>query len=107
MTDCASALNGYGVGSRYEGNYYLDTQSTGRSCGNINFINEWDSTMKRKMGQYINVQLDTYSQRTRGSIFWNFKTENSLSPEWDAFALYDHGIFPSLKNRQSTSLCSG
>jgi len=104
MTDCAAALNGYGVGSRYEGNYYLDNKATGRSCGNINYIDTWDSTLKDNTRRYIEAQLDVFSQQTQGFVFWNFKTEGSA--EWDLFRLIDAGVFPNLKGRKVSSVCS-
>lgn len=104
MTDCAAALNGYGVGSRWEGNYPGSSHSTGRSCGNINFIETWDQTQKTNTANYINAQLDVYEQRTQGYIFWNFKTE--ASPEWDLFRLLDAGVFPNLKGRKAGKTCS-
>lgn len=40
-------------------------------------------------------------------IFQQFKTENSGSPEWDAFALIDAGIFPQpLTARLFSPVCS-
>lgn len=104
MTDCAAALNGYGVGSRWEGSYFGSKGSTGRDCGDINFLETWNDTLIENTRRYINAQLDTYLQQTRGFFFWNFKTE--ASPEWDMFRLLDKGIFPNLKDRQSSSVCS-
>ena len=103
MTDCAPALNGYGVGSRWEGNYPGSAPSA-RTCGDINFIDTWNQTEKTNTQNYINAQLDVYEQQTQGFIFWNFKTE--ASAEWDLFRLLDAGIFPNLNNRQATSICS-
>ena len=104
MTDCAAALNGYGVGSRWEGSYFGDTGPTGRSCDDINFIETWNSTLIENTKNYITAQLDVFTQRTNGFIFWNFKTE--ASPEWDLFRLLDKGIFPNLNNYQPSSVCS-
>ncbi|KAG8533825.1 uncharacterized protein KY384_001566 [Bacidia gigantensis] len=104
MTDCAAALNGYGVGSRYEGNYITSQGSTGRSCGNINYIDQWDDQLKKDTQRYITAQLDVYTQRANGYFFWNFKTEGS--PEWDLFRLLGAGVFPNLQNYQPSSVCS-
>ena len=105
MTDCAPALNGYGLGSRWEGSYPLTgaVPST-RSCGNINFIDTWNSTTIDNTRRYIEAQLDVYEQQTQGFVFWNFKTE--AAAEWDLERLLKANIFPSLKNRQLSSLCS-
>lgn len=106
MTDCAAGLNGYGVGSRWEGSYFGNLGATGRSCGNINFIETWNSTTIQTTKRYIEAQLDVYIQQTKGFFFWNFKTE--ASPEWDLFRLLDHPdkIFPNLNGRQASSICS-
>ncbi|KAK0509221.1 hypothetical protein JMJ35_008592 [Cladonia borealis] len=106
MTDCAPALNGYGLGSRWEGSYPLTgaVPST-RSCGDINFIDTWNQTTKDNTQRFIEAQLDVYETQTQGFVFWNFKTE--ASAEWDLERLLNAGVFPSLVNRQPTgSLCS-
>ncbi|KAL9132028.1 MAG: hypothetical protein Q9217_000156 [Psora testacea] len=106
MTDCAAALNGYGVGSRWEGSYFGNKGATGRSCGDINFVESWNLTIVEQTKRYIEAQLDVYTQQTKGFIFWNFKTE--ASAEWDLFRLLDHPekIFPNLKGRMMSSVCS-
>lgn len=103
MTDCAAALNGYGLGSRWEGNFPGSQPST-RSCGDINFIETWNSTTIENTKRFINAQLDVYEQQTNGFVFWNFKTE--ASAEWDLFRLLDKMVFPNLKSRKASSLCS-
>ena len=103
MTDCAAALNGYGIGARYEG-YYPGSRHHG-SCSNINFIDTWDQTLKDDTRQYIETQLDVYERFTNGWIFWNFKTE--ASAEWDLFRLLNVGVFPQpLTDRKFQSICS-
>ncbi|KAK1073459.1 glucan exo-1,3-beta-glucosidase [Friedmanniomyces endolithicus] len=103
MTDCAAALNGYGIGSRYEG-LYPGSQYVG-SCADVNFIETWSQQFKEDTRGYIEAQMETFERYTQGWIFWNFKTE--ASPEWDAFRLIDAGIFPQpLSNRQFSSICS-
>lgn len=103
MTDCATSLNGYRTGSRWEGTLPGSLPST-RTCGRINSLESWNATQKQNTQKYINAQLDVYEQQTQGSIFWNFKTEGS--PEWDLFRLLDAGIFPNLKGREANSMCS-
>ncbi|KAK6441252.1 glucan exo-1,3-beta-glucosidase [Oleoguttula sp. CCFEE 5521] len=103
MTDCAAALNGYGVGARYEG-LYPGSKYVG-SCANINFIETWTQDFKNDMRGYIEAQLEAFERATNGWIFWNFKTE--ASPEWDAFRLIDAGIFPQpLTDRQFGAICT-
>ncbi|KAL9122689.1 MAG: hypothetical protein Q9187_000761 [Circinaria calcarea] len=103
MTDCAAALNGYGIGARYDGTY-PDSKFVG-SCEKINFIDTWPQSYRDDMRGYIEAQLEVYEQYTRGWIFWNFKTE--ASAEWDLFRLLDAGIFPQpLTDRKFNQICS-
>lgn len=103
MTDCAAALNGYGIGARYDGTY--PGSSYVGSCANVNFIETWSQTFKDDMRGYIEAQLEVYERYTNGWIFWNFKTE--ASPEWDAFRLIDAGIFPQpLSDRKFGQICT-
>lgn len=103
MTDCAPALNGYGVGARYD-NTYPDSSYTGSCAGKSN-IAEWTDEMKADTRGYIEAQLSAFESNTQGWIFWNFKTESAH--EWDAFALLDNGVFPQpLTDRSFGSICS-
>ena len=103
MTDCAPALNGYGVGARYDGTFPGST-SVG-SCDGKNFIDTWDDTFKNDMRGYIEAQLDVYERETNGWVFWNFKTESAA--EWDLFRLMDAQIFPQpLSDRRFSTICS-
>lgn len=97
-------MNGYGIGSRWEGSYFTDSGPSGRSCGDINYIDTWNDTLIENTKRYIQAQLDVFTQQTKGFIFWNFKTE--ASAEWDLFRLLDKGVFPNLKNYQPQSVCS-
>ena len=103
MTDCAAALNGYGIGARYDG-WYPNSPKIG-SCDSINYIDQWSDQLKEDTRRYIEAQLDVYEGFTRGWIFWNFKTEGS--PEWDLFRLLDNNVFPQpLSDRKYSSVCS-
>lgn len=105
MTDCATWLNGYLIGARYDGTY--PGSSYVGSCTTPNDISLWDDDFKGDMRGYIEAQMETFEAHTQGWIFWNFKTENSGSPEWDAFALIDAGIFPQpLTAREFSAICS-
>jgi len=103
QTDCAAALNGYGIGARYDGTY-PGSKYVG-SCANVNFIETWSQQFKDDTRGFIEAQLQAYETHTRGWIFWNFKTE--ASPEWDLFRLLDAGVFPQpLNNRKFNAICS-
>lgn len=102
-TDCATYLNGYDIGARYDGTY--PGSSYVGSCSGINTIADWDADMRGDVRGYIEAQLETYEAVAQGWIFWNFKTERS--GEWDAFALLDAGLFPQpLTDRQFPPICS-
>ena len=74
MTDCAAALNGYGIGARYEGNY--PGSSYVGSCANINFMETWSQAMKDDTRGYIEAQMEAFEQHTQGWIFWVSTTYN-------------------------------
>lgn len=101
MTDCAPALNGYGIGARYDGTYskqnadgsYTSSTYIG-SCATINFIDQWSQATKTATTNYIQAQISVFEQKAQGWIFWNFKTE--ASAEWDLFRLLNAGVFPTL-----------
>lgn len=90
MTDCAKYLNGYRIGARYDGtfqgSYYIG------SCNNQD-MNAWSQQQRDDTRSYIQAQLAAYEKYGHGWIFWNFKTQGS--PEWDALALVDAGLFPT------------
>ncbi|KAH9826331.1 putative Exo-beta-1,3-glucanase [Teratosphaeria destructans] len=102
MTDCAPALNGYGIGARYDGTYPGSTYVG--SCATKNFIEQWDQDMRDNTRGYIEAQMEVFEHYSNGWIFWNFKTQ--ASAEWDAFRLIDAGIFPQpLSSRQFGAIC--
>ena len=102
MTDCAAALNGYGIGARFDGTYPGSTYIG--SCSKRKFLETWSQTLKDDTRGYIEAQMETYEAHTQGWIFWNFKTEGSA--EWDAFRLIDAGIFPQpLSDRKFGAIC--
>ncbi|CCU81495.1 exo-1,3-beta-glucanase [Blumeria hordei DH14] len=102
MTDCAVWLNGYHVGSRYDGSY--PGSSYIGSCEDKKEIKNWNETYRRHMRSYIEAQIFAFETYTQGWIFWNFKTQGAH--EWDAFALLDAGIFPQpLEGAKYSTVC--
>ncbi|SMQ45233.1 unnamed protein product [Zymoseptoria tritici ST99CH_3D7] len=103
MTDCAKYLNGYGVGARYDGSY--PGSSYVGQCAGFNDINAWSQQLRDDTRGYIEAQLEAFERWSEGWVFWNFKTEGS--PEWDAFALIDAGVFPQpLTDRKFGTVCA-
>ncbi|KAK8161618.1 glucan 1,3-beta-glucosidase [Phyllosticta citrichinensis] len=101
MTDCATYLNGFGIGARYDGTY--SGSSYVGSCEDKNDISKWSDEMKTATTNYINAQLDVWEYKTQGWFWWNFKTEGAA--EWDLFKLIDAGVFPTLEGRAIGSAC--
>lgn len=64
MTDCAAALNGYGIGARYDGTYPGSTYHG--SCENMNYIEKWSQTWKDDVRGFIEAQLETFERNTNG-----------------------------------------
>lgn len=64
MTDCAAALNGYGIGARYDGTYPGSTYHG--SCENVNFIETWSQTFKDDVRGFIEAQLEAFERNTNG-----------------------------------------
>ncbi|KAF1831973.1 glycoside hydrolase [Decorospora gaudefroyi] len=104
FTDCAPHLNGFNSGSRMEGTFpgswYID------SCaGKSGPVASWSQDWKDQVRRYIEAQIDSYEAKTRGWIFWNFKTEGSAG-EWDVFQLLDNDVFPQpLTDRRFPKAC--
>lgn len=102
LTDCATYLNGYLSGARYDGTY-PDSKYVG-SCDDKRHITNWSETFREDVRNFLEAQLSAYESQTQGWIFWNFKTEDAH--EWDAFALLDAGIFPQPLTNIKTSICA-
>lgn len=103
MTDCATYLNGFGVGARYDGTY-PDSKFVG-NCSWQNDVSKWSQSYKDDTRGYIEAQMVAFEKKTQGWIWWNFKTERSA--EWDAFKLIDAGVFPQpLTNRKFGAICT-
>lgn len=97
ITDCATWLNGIGIGARYDGSYYKTTKFTttdlpAGNCTSQNDFNTCSRSYKVQVRQFIEAQLATYSKKTSGWIFWNWKTENAI--EWDYLKLREYDLFP-------------
>jgi glucan 1,3-beta-glucosidase len=98
MTDCAPALNGFGIGARYDGTFSKETATGYESstfvgtCSNINFVENWSEYNKTTTQNFIRAQIDVFESMLQGWIFWNFKTE--AAAEWDLFRLIDNGVWP-------------
>jgi len=66
MTDCAAALNGYGIGARYDGTYPGSTYVG--SCADVNFIDTWSQDMLSDTRAYIEAQMEVFEHYTQGWV---------------------------------------
>lgn len=102
MTDCTPHLNGYKQGNRFEGTWENSTYHG--KCAPNHDIKTWSRQMRDDTRAFIEAQMETFEQHSRGWVWWNFKTE--LAAEWDAFLLMDEGVFPwPVGDRKVTNAC--
>lgn len=91
LTDCTPWLNGVGIGTRWEGTSPYDNAPLGK-CANVNNWDKWLKKEKKDHCKWIEIQLDQYSSKTKGWIFWCWKTESTI--EWDFQRLVNLGLMP-------------
>jgi glucan 1,3-beta-glucosidase len=104
QTDCAKWLNGFGVGSRYDGTYPGTLKASGscqtKDVGTVDGLLPVDKTNLRA---YVEAQFDAYEAHT-GWIFWAWKTESA--PEWHFQNLTRAGLIPQpLTSRKYPNQC--
>lgn len=103
MTDCATYLNGYGAGARYDGTY--PGSSYVGSCDWADNIATWPSTYLNDTRGFIEGQMEAFEANSEGWIYWNFKTEQAH--EWDMFVLMDNDVFPNpVTDRWFEQICT-
>ncbi|KAM3067551.1 hypothetical protein ACMFMG_000133 [Clarireedia jacksonii] len=110
QTDCAKWLNGFGVGSRYDGTYPGSTATYGscqtKAVGTVDGLLDVDKT---NLAYFMEAQLDAYEAHA-GWVFWAWKTESA--PEWHFQNLTRAGLIPQpltsrkYGNQCATSACS-
>lgn len=95
LTDCTPWLNGVGLGSRYQGEQPYTNDYIG-NCSNVNNFSQWSKLDIKNHRKYIEIQLDQYSSKTNGWIFWCWKTETAI--EWDFQKLVQLNLMPQPLN---------
>ncbi|CCG83734.1 protein of unknown function [Taphrina deformans PYCC 5710] len=100
--DCATWLNGFNKGARYDGSfpnsYYIG------SCSNQNQISTMSSAKLQEVKEYIRAQLDAY-ETASGWFFWAGKTETA--DLWDFGKLVTNGLMPQPLGLQYASAAAG
>jgi glucan 1,3-beta-glucosidase len=91
MTDCATNLNGYGKGARYDGSLAGSTYVG--SCGGLSSgsVSQLPASTKQSMRMFVEAQLDAFEQAA-GWMFWTWHTEGA--PGWDLQDMIANGVFP-------------
>lgn len=106
-TDCATYLNGRGIGSRYDGTYPGSERNTtaGHVCatktGNgANFTPDYKTFLR----QFWEAQTITY-EKAQGWIQWTWKAENA--DEWSYQAGLKYGWIPKNPlDRRYPNICN-
>ncbi|OAX40064.1 glycoside hydrolase family 5 protein [Rhizopogon vinicolor AM-OR11-026] len=89
-TDCATYLNGRGIGSRYDGSYPGSTY-VGSCTGITGSASTFSSSYKTFLRQYWEAQVISY-ETVDGWIMWTWKAENA--DEWSYQAGLQNGWIP-------------
>lgn len=91
LTDCTPWLNGVGIGTRWEGTSPYKNKALGK-CAGVNNWSKWLLKDKKDHRKWIEIQLDQYGSKTKGWIFWCWKTESTI--EWDFQRLVQLDLMP-------------
>ncbi|CCE78540.1 Piso0_001166 [Millerozyma farinosa CBS 7064] len=91
ITDCTKYINGVGLGARYNGTFPA-SEYVG-SCEGHDDIHSWSPEKKKDTMRFLEVQFDTFSRKSKGWIFWCYKTENTI--EWDLKRLNEYDMLPA------------
>jgi len=103
-TDCATYLNGRGVGSRYGGTY--DGSAAIGSCtGVTGSYSTFSSQYKTFLRQFWEAQVSAYESGGNGWIYWCWKNEQA--DDWSYSQGLAGGWIPQNPNdRQYPNICS-
>ncbi|KAF8716095.1 hypothetical protein AX14_012427 [Amanita brunnescens Koide BX004] len=91
MTDCATYLNGRGVGSRYDGTYPGSTR-IGSCTGLTGKASTFSSSFKTFLRQAWEAQVIAFERGGQGWLMWTWKAENA--DEWSYQAGLANGWIP-------------
>jgi len=101
-TDCATYLNGRGIGSRYDGTY-PNSPYIGSCQGMTGSASSFSQDYKNFMREYWEAQV-TVAEKVNGWIYWTWKAENA--DDWSYQAGLAHGYIPQdPTERQYPNVC--
>ncbi len=102
-TDCATYLNGRGVGARYDGSY-AGSSRVGSCTGLTGSRSSFSSSYKTFLRQYWEAQTITY-EKGAGWIQWTWKAERA--DDWSYQAGLAGGWIPqNPTQRQYPNICN-
>ncbi|KAG0364226.1 glycoside hydrolase superfamily [Gamsiella multidivaricata] len=104
VNDCATYLNGVGMGHRWNGTFDgTPAVSLGSTCVSENNAATYDALYKLFLSNFFNAQVEAFEQGA-GWFYWNFKTESN--PLWSYFDGVDNGWIPKDANNRGSSFCA-
>ncbi|KAI9233177.1 MAG: glycoside hydrolase superfamily, partial [Podila humilis] len=83
--DCATWLNGIGVGSRWDGTFISDED---KAAGQQNRVGYYTPEYRKFLSDFTQTQMDAFEQGM-GWFYWNFKTETNAL--WSYFDGVEQG----------------
>ncbi|TFY53027.1 hypothetical protein EVJ58_g9680 [Rhodofomes roseus] len=90
-TDCATYLNGRGIGARYDGSY-AGSSYVGSCDGLTGSASTFSSSYQTFLRQFWEAQTITFENNAQGWIQWTWKTESA--DEWSYQAGLANGWIP-------------
>ncbi|KAG0324292.1 hypothetical protein BGZ99_001986 [Dissophora globulifera] len=110
--DCATYLNGVGIGYRWDGTFLNENgvaeeaacqqakrgaTSTSCSCAEQNNVDSFTPEYRKFLTDFTQTQMDAFEQGM-GWFYWNFKTENNAL--WSYFDGVNQGWIPKDANNR-------
>jgi aryl-phospho-beta-D-glucosidase BglC (GH1 family) len=111
VNDCGVYLNGMKLGSRLNGDFdhpSLNGDNNAKPCTNCacykytnygNYTTEFKGFLKK----FVERQMETFEAGGGGWFFWNFRTQDHLSPAWDFLLGVEQGWIPNNVNKRENS----
>ncbi|KAI9594786.1 glycoside hydrolase superfamily [Syncephalis fuscata] len=103
VTDCAQWLNGFNIGSRWDGT--IPSRNgvpvhPGNTCVYDHDIRYFTPQYRQWLKRFTEVQMDTF-EAGAGWFFWNFKTERE--PQWSYLKGVEQGWIPKDPSKRTYS----
>jgi aryl-phospho-beta-D-glucosidase BglC (GH1 family) len=108
VNDCGIYLNGVKLGNRFNGDFdhpSLNGDNNAKPCTKCacyqytnykGYTTEYIKFLKK----FVERQMEVYELGGGGWFFWNFRTEDHLSPSWDFLLGLEQGWIPKDVNKR-------